>query len=244
MCGRLNVSDDPAVRALCEMLDINIWSDPPIFTRYIGAASPVSIILENSQGRSLHDAIWWLLLEHTENGFRPSKYTSFNTRYDKLNVPRSAGFIPYRESRCIIPAKGFGESEFKNKQRIHCHDLEAVDGAIAFGGLYKEWLNTDTGETTFSCSVITLPPNPKLANIHSKSIPLMLPQEGDWLERWLDPKIKDTQQFEALLQPTLRQDLKVQQIVKPSAYHQVIGEPFIINKDDSDDFMSNLSHSH
>ena len=97
MCGRLNVTDDPAVRALCETLGINIWSDPPIFTRYIGAASPVSIIRVHKQGRSLDDAIWWLLLEPAESGFKPSKYTSFNTRYDKLNASGSAGFTPFRK---------------------------------------------------------------------------------------------------------------------------------------------------
>ena len=231
MCGRLNVTDDPAVRALCEMLGINTWSEPPLFKRYVGAASPVSFIRETEQGRKLDDAIWWLLLDSTETGFKPSKYTSFNTRYDKLNVPRSAGFQPFRKSRCIIPAKGFGESEFKNKRRVHCHDMEAVDGAIAFGGLYREWLNKNTGETTFSCSVITLPPHPKLANIHSKSIPLMLPQSPDVLNAWLDPNLHDPRIFEDLLEPTLRHDLAVQQIEKPSDYENVIGEPFVINKD-------------
>ena len=187
MCGRLNVTDDPAVRALCDVLDINLWSEPQIFNRYIGAAHKVSFVRQTDRGRSLNNAIWWLLLEPTETGFKPSKYTSFNTRYDKLNVPRSAGYIPFKQSRCIIPAKGFGESEFKNKKRIHCHDIEAADGAIAFGGLYKEWINRNTGETTFSCSVITLPPNPKMADIHSKSIPLMLPQDPDTINAWLDP---------------------------------------------------------
>lgn len=231
MCGRLNVIDDPAVRALCDMLNINIWQQPPLFNRYIGAASPVSIIRETAQGRTLDDAIWWLLLEPTEAGFKPSKYTSFNTRYDKLNVPRSAGFTPFRTSRCIIPAKGFGESEFKNKRRVSCHDMEAIDEAIAFGGLYKEWLNKRTGETTFSCSVITLPPNPRLANIHSKSIPLMLPQTEEVLNAWLDPALQDPSLFTDLLEPTLRHTLKVQQIAKPSAFNQPLGDAFIIPSD-------------
>lgn len=231
MCGRLNVTDDPAVRALCDVLDINLWSEPQIFNRYIGAAHKVSFVRQTDQGRSLNNAIWWLLLEPTETGFKPSKYTSFNTRYDKLNVPRSAGYIPFRQSRCIIPAKGFGESEFRNKKRIHCHDIEAADGAIAFGGLYKEWINRNTGETTFSCSVITLPPNPKMADIHSKSIPLILPQDTETINAWLDPHNTNTEQFADLLQPVLRQDLKVQQIEKPTAYENTIGEPFIIEKD-------------
>ncbi len=231
MCGRLNVTDDPTVRALCDMLNINLWSDPPIFKRYIGAAQKVSFVRQTEQGRSLNNATWWLLLEPTETGFKPSKYTSFNTRYDKLNVPRSAGYKPFRQSRCIIPAKGFGESEFKNKKRIHCHDMEAANGAIAFGGLYKEWINRTTGEATFSCSVITLPPTPKLANIHSKSIPLMLPQDPDTLNAWLDPHNSNTEQFADLLQPVLRHNLNVQQIEKPTAYDKPIGEPFLIERD-------------
>ena len=231
MCGRLNVTDDPAVRALCDLLEINLWSEEPHFSRYIGAAQKVSIIRGTEQRRRLDNATWWLLLEPTESGFKPSKYTSFNTRYDKLDVPRSAGYIPYRQSRCVIPAKGFGESEFKSGKRVSCHDMEAVDEAIAFGGLYKEWINKETGETTFSCSVITLPPNPKFEGIHSKSIPLMLPQQPEILNAWLDPANKNTEQFAPLLQPALRHNLKVQQIEKPTAWDKAIGEAFVIEKD-------------
>lgn len=232
MCGRLNVTDDPAVRELCETLGINLYESQPIFRRYIGAANKVSIIRENEGKRSLDEALWWLLLEPSETGFKPSKYTSFNTRYDKLNVPRSAGYLPFRNSRCIIPAKGFGESEFKNKKRVHCHDMEAADGAIAFGGLYKEWLNKETGESLFSCSVITLPSHPKLGNIHSKSIPLMLPQTPDILDAWLSPEVKDVERFAPLLNPVLRHNLKVQQISQPSKFEERIGDPFTIEKDD------------
>ncbi|WP_334313368.1 hypothetical protein [Psychrosphaera algicola] len=55
-----------------------------------------------------------------------------------MNVPRSAGYAPFRESRCVIVAKGFGETEFvqHGKQKVpkHYYDLTAKDGAIAFGG--------------------------------------------------------------------------------------------------------------
>lgn len=231
MCGRLNVTDDPLVRTLCDSLNINLWADEPIFKRYIGAAQKVSIVRGTEQGRVLNNATWWLLLEPTENSFKPSKYTSFNTRYDKLDVPRSAGFSAFRKSRCIIPARGFGESEFKNKKRLHCHDMQPIDSAIAFGGLCREWVHHSTGERVLSCSVITLPPNPKLANIHSKSIPLMLPQDKALIDAWLDPHFHDTTQFATLLQPALRHTLSVQQIEKPSGYEQPIGAPFIIEKD-------------
>ena len=231
MCGRLNVSDDPFVRVLYDMLNITVWTDEPIFKPYIGAAQKVAIVRGTERGRELNHATWWLLLDLTENSFKPSKYTSFNTRYDKLDVPRSAGFTAYRQSRCIIPATGFGESEFKHKKRVHCHDMQSVNSAIAFGGLYREWLHSRTGERVLSCSIITLPPNPKLANIHSKSIPLMLPHNEALFNAWLDPTFTDTSQFTPLLQPNLRHTLAIQQIEKPSGYDLPINTPFVIERD-------------
>ena len=105
-----------------------------------------------------------------DTGFKPSKYTSFNTRYDKLNVKISACYQAYRHSRCVIPAKGFGETEYVNNKLLHYHDLIAKDGAILLGSLCREWLNKDTGESALSCSVITLPPLPKLKKYIQKHL--------------------------------------------------------------------------
>jgi putative SOS response-associated peptidase YedK len=115
MCGRLNVANDEYVQALCTKLGVDIANTPIAGNRFVRAASPVQIIREVDGERKLQWATWWLLLEPTDTGFQPSKYTSFNTRYNKLNVPRSAGYQPFRQSRCIIPARGFGKTEFEQK---------------------------------------------------------------------------------------------------------------------------------
>lgn len=235
MCGRLNVTDDPWVRQLALDLGVNLEQTPITANRFVRAASEVQIIVEKPGARFLRPATWWLLLEPTENGFKPSKYTSFNTRYDKLHVPRSAGYRPFRESRCIVLAKGFGETEFelqgKRKVPKHYFDMTAKDGAIAFGGLYRDYLNKHTGEITTACSIITLPAHPKLANIHTKASPLMLPQDST-MDAWLDPKNQDVEQFQHLLQPAIRQTLEATQIDKPSTYN-AIGSPFDIEPDQS-----------
>jgi len=238
MCGRLNVSDDPFVTQLLTDLGVDEQQDNMHYGRFVRATNTVSVVREIHAGqtgtinkkRVLTPAIWWLLLEPTETGFKPSKYTSFNTRYDKLNVSRSAGYKAYRESRCVIVAKGFGESEFKNKKPLHYHDFEAEQGAIAFGGLYRQWVNAATGEITYSCSIITVPPHDKLAPYHSKSSPLMLPQHDGTLDAWLDPNMSDTEMFNDLLKPKIYQNLRVQQIDKPSHY-SAIGEAKIIKQD-------------
>lgn len=230
MCGRLNVIDDPSVRALCETLDIDLGWESQIFSRYIGAANQVSIVRQIDGQRRLENAIWWLLLDKTESGFKPSKYTSINTRYDSLHNPRKAGYRPFRENRIIIPVKGFGESEYQKGKMLHCHDIQS-DMGLLMGGLCKEWVHPTTGEFKLSCSIITLPPHQKLSAIHSKSMPLILPNNETIIANWLDNTQSDVGQFSPLLQPYIPQDLQIQQIAKPKQYEQTIGAPFVIPSD-------------
>ena len=233
MCGRLNVTGEPWLHGLCELLGVDLVSNTFENRRFVNAGSSIKIIRERGGKIVLDDAIWWLLLSPTENGFKPSKYTSFNTRYDKLNVPRSAGYIPFRQSRCIVPAKGFGETEFefKNGRKApkHYFDFEAINSAIAFGGLCKDYICKTTGEVVTGCSIITLPVHEKIKHIHSKSTPLMLPQ-NEVMATWLDSQITDVELFQQWLTPTIYQDLKAYQIDKPSKFNK-LGEEFIIEKD-------------
>jgi putative SOS response-associated peptidase YedK len=218
MCGRLNVIDDPGVIELCEGLQISLFANQPIFSRFIRATQAVSIVRQKQGIRRMDNAIWWLLLDKTDTGFKPSKYTSFNTRYDKLNVKNSAGYQAYRQSRCVIPVKGFGESEYVNGKAIHYHDMVAKTGGLLMGGLYREWFHPQTGESALSCSIITLPPHPKLKDIHSKSMPLILPPQPELVNAWLDESITNPAMFANQLKPGIPVDLIAQQIDKPSTF--------------------------
>lgn len=214
MCGRYNVIDSPEVRQLMDSVGVELgnmhWS------RDVSPASRISIVRETEQGRELHDAIWWLLLDR--DTLKPSKYTSFNTRSDKLNTPRSAGYRSYRQSRCIIPASAFIEG-LGDKQTYHKIELDGQ--AIAFGGLYQEYLNRETGETATGASIITLPPPPQWKAIHPKSMPLLLPTEDvATLDAWLDPDVQDVERFDWLLKPQIRVDQLLTPINKPSQWDE------------------------
>jgi putative SOS response-associated peptidase YedK len=230
MCGRFNATFDGGVKKLYTSLKINKVINKPIDSRFVKATDTVSIIRNIGEQRQVENAVWWLLLDQTESGFKPSKFTSFNTRYDKLNIPRSAGYQAYRSSRCIIAVKGFGETEFVNKKPVHYYDMEAESGGLILGGLCREWQHQTTGEVKLSCSVITLPPHEKLKHIHSKAMPLILPQESSLVDRWLDPSYREIGRFEPLLQPIIPQDLIAQKIDKPMT-HQAISEPLVIYQD-------------
>lgn len=173
MCGRFNATFDGGVKKPYISLKINKVIDKAIDSRFVKATDPVSIIRNVGEQRRVENATWWLLSDETDKGFNPSKYTSFNTRYDKLNIAKSADYQGYRSSRCIIAVKGFGETEFVNKKPIHYYDMEAESGGLISGGLCREWQNKITGEVKLSCSVITLPSHEKLKHIHSKAMPLI-----------------------------------------------------------------------
>lgn len=227
MCGRLNVIDCPEVIDLCGQLGINLQgqSMPLRTSRFIRATNKISIVVEQNGQRRLQDAIWWLLLEQAEHGFKPSQYTSFNTRYDKLNVKGSAGYAAYRTQRCIIPVAGFGETEVVNGKNQYT-DFIGQSG-LALGGLYRTWLNKKTGELTYSCSVITLPPHPKLMLYHTKASPLLLPVNK--FDAWLssDPNVG---KFDDILIAKIPTQLQATQIDKPST-HISGSEVIFIEKD-------------
>ena len=231
MCGRLNVSDDPFVLKLIKELGCTVNKENILWSRFKKAGDQVSIIRENENNRELSNATWWLLLDKTQDAFKLSKYASFNTRSDKLNTPNSAGYKAFRSSRCIIPVKGFGETEFVNKKPLHYYDMEAVEGeSIALGGLCREWMHPSTGEIALSCSVITLPPHPKLQAIHKKSMPLILPNTSSIRDLWLDKTVSNIEVFNELLTPHIPQELNAYPINKPSLYQQ-IGDSFVITAD-------------
>ncbi|MCP4597187.1 SOS response-associated peptidase family protein [Neptuniibacter sp.] len=226
MCGYFEFDHDafsaksmlkvPALSSLSGQFRLNSGSGP---------ASSVDMIIQREGEVTVAPAIWWLLLDRET--LKPSRYTSFNTRSDKLHVRNSAGFHPYRNHRCIVPATGIVEGEgAKGNRRYHL--IEPENTAFALGGLYKEWLNPETGEHAYSCSVITLPPHPKWQGIHSKSTPLFLPHDdSELIEKWLDPECDDVSQFEGVLKPELRDTLRVTPVDRPSS-RVAVGDPFTV----------------
>ncbi len=233
MCGYLgNQTDSPLVRLLLHYLGMEDALPRLRDNPGSGPAAGVDIILEDDSGRRPQAAIWWLLLEWREaGGYRPSRYTSFNTRSDKLDEKRSAGYRPYRQARCIVPASYFIEGDGP-KGRRHYHRMEPDEHAFALGGLYRTWVNKSTGEMLYSCSVITLPPHPSETwrQVHGKSTPLMLPTDRpEVIDRWLDPGFASVEDFSALLQPTFTQGVSCVPIQRPGD-QKVLGDALRIDK--------------
>ncbi len=227
MCGYIgNVIDSPLTKVLMDLIGHDLW--PQLRNNPgTGPAANIDIVL-GEQGPQVQQAIWWLLLEPKDGQFRPSRYTSFNTRSDKLNEKRSAGYVPYRKSRCVVPASYFIEGTGPKGKRVY-HRIEPTEHSFALGGLYRTWVNRETGEVIYSCSVITLSAHasPTWQAIHPKSTPLMLPPDPELIRRWLDPEI-DAEEFAPLMKPRFHQPLQCVPVERPGNQRQT-GGPITIS---------------
>lgn len=218
MCGRFNVVDSAEVKALLAHLGIELYSEYR-FTPDAAPGSQISIVRHVADERVVSDATWWLMLDPAT--LKPNyMYASFNSRSDKLNTPKALAFRPYRESRCIIVASAFVEGLGDGKTY---HKLHLPNQAIAFGGVYRQWINHDTGETALSASIITLPApdDERWCAIHPKSIPLILPHDQSTLDTWLNPSMNEVDIFEALLTPVVPRDLIATPIGKVSQWNEI-----------------------
>lgn len=224
MCGRYNITDNLAVRKLMADLGVPLYEQDKLrFSPDVAPGSTISIIRTVDGERRVCDAIWWLMLD--AGTLKPNyQYSSFNSRSDKLNTPRSLAYIPYRESRCIIPASAFIEGLGDGKRY---HKIELQGRAIAFGGLCRVWINKQSGESQLSASIITLPPHPQWQNVHPKSMPLILPEDASVIDAWLDPSQKQVEGFEPLLVPAIRHAQLVTPIGRPSRWNE-IGDSFLL----------------
>ena len=222
MCGRFQIEKNTKSKKLLNKLDVG--GADILFSRDKAPGTRISIIHREKASNVVTPATWWLLIDPA-TGKPNYKYASFNSRSDKLDAPRSIAYQPFRESRCIIPATAFLEGKGDKKTY---HKIELENEAIAFGGLHRETIHKETGEVIHSASIITLPPLEAWADIHPKSMPLMLPLENEALiNQWLAPSFTHVEKFAELLKPTIRATQVLTPIEKPSRWNES-GEPFRI----------------
>jgi putative SOS response-associated peptidase YedK len=102
----------------------------------------------------------------------------------------------YRKRRCLVLADGYYEWQPSpgGKQPWF---IRTADGApFAMAGLWESWLEKPGEPPLESCAILTGAPTEVLARIHNR-MPVVLPP-GDYAA-WLDPKLADADQVDALL---------------------------------------------
>ena len=114
----------------------------------------------------------------------------------------------FERRRAILPADGYyewyptQEKTKAGKPRKQPYFIKPKDdGVLAMAGLYEIWRDPakdDPSRFLWTCTVLTTSAEDSLGHIHDR-MPLML--SPDRYEQWLDPRVNDTEDLLALLEP-------------------------------------------
>lgn len=87
-----------------------------------------------------------------------------------------------KNRRCVIPASGYYEWLRNDGAKIPHYITNKDDSPMLFAGLYSTWMGPD-GEEIDTATIITVPANAELAEIHDRSPALLTGQAvTDWLD--------------------------------------------------------------
>jgi putative SOS response-associated peptidase YedK len=180
MCGRY-VSPDLAEAERYFLVHLLRWK----FERSYNVAPTQQVpVVRMADGEREGAMLRWGLVPFFAKGV-PPKYSTINATIEKL-IDGASWRGPWkRGQRCILPAQGFyewhvNEDGSKTPFYITCADQPV----FGFAGLWDS-SRTDDGAALESCTIITMPPNPLLAEIHNvkQRMPAILQSQD--VDAWL-----------------------------------------------------------
>jgi putative SOS response-associated peptidase YedK len=221
MCGRYTLSSP--VEVIADLFEISRHPQmseaplPEIGPRYNLAPTqeiPVALVREPGAPRTL-ELLRWGLIPYW------AKEASIGNRMINARAESVAEKPAYRHSfkkkRCLVPTDGFYEwkKEGKGKQPYLIRHRDRQP--FAFAGLWSSWRSAEGGKVeTFT--IITTSSNNTIRELHDR-MPVVVERENFGL--WLDPKIGDAAEIQALLRPAPDEDfelVRVSRAVNSPAY--------------------------
>jgi putative SOS response-associated peptidase YedK len=139
----------------------------------------------------------WGLIPFFARGV-PPKYSTINATIEKLTEGASWRGPWKRGQRCILPATGFYEWHVnEDGSKTPFYITMADQPVFGFAGLWDRSVS-DEGNATESCTIITMPPNVLMAEIHNvkKRMPAILAAND--IQAWLTGTADDAH---AVLKP-------------------------------------------
>lgn len=127
------------------------------------------------------------------------RYKTFNARAESIRSKPSFS-KSFRSKRCIIPVKGFFEWQHVGNEKIPWYIYHAGEEIFSIAGLFDQWVETSTGETFNTFSIITSDANDLLAVIHNskKRMPVILDRSDE--PRWISLQTSPDEAF-GMLKP-------------------------------------------
>jgi len=155
---------------------------------------------------------WGLIPSWTRNSEDANeiRYKTFNARAESVSSKPSFS-KSFKTKRCILPVKGFFEWQHVGKEKIPWYIYHAREEIFSLAGLYDQWVETSTGETIDTFSIVTTDANDLLAVIHNskKRMPVILDRLNE--NRWISQDTLPDEAF-TMLKPCPSEILKAHTI--------------------------------
>jgi putative SOS response-associated peptidase YedK len=207
MCGRVRLSSDyseikiklkfdPAAPAPNYAAD---WNKPP--------TEPMLVAIRSEDGKRVPRMMRWGLLPHWAKDEKLS-YSTFNARAEEFRRKPAFKDAWNRGQRCLVVTDGFYEwrkLDAKGKEK-QPYAIGAREGLMVMAALWAKWKDPKSGNTIYSCTVLTCGPNTVMAELHDR-MPVILAEE-DWA-KWLGEEPASEEELLALLKPCPDDALKI-----------------------------------
>jgi putative SOS response-associated peptidase YedK len=190
MCGRYLITTAPeAMRRLFRYLE-----QPDFPPRYnIAPTQPVPIVRLFEGQRRFALVRWGLIPAWVKD---PRSFSLLiNARGESVNE-KPAFHNAMKRRRCLFPADGFYEWKDQGGTR-RPHLVRAVNGPIAFAGLWETWMGPN-GEEMETAAIVTTQANRDIGAIHARMPVIVSPEAFDF---WLDCANIDATTAAALIAP-------------------------------------------
>lgn len=203
MCGRYNLIPDAEAWAdVGAILSTDIQAALQSMTpRYnVAPTQTVPIIVAGEDGKSVMLEARWGFIPHYWNKPTPPPMTT-NARSETA-ARKPMWKYAWRNQRCLIPASGWYEwfilEDGSKKPPKVPHHIRRDDGKhIVFAGLWSIYKATPDAPGMPTCTIVTVPSPPDIAQIHART-PVVL--EPSFWNSWIDPTITDPEQVSDMVQ--------------------------------------------
>jgi putative SOS response-associated peptidase YedK len=132
----------------------------------IGKGKPTLTTLFKEQGNlHYHNMQWTLPYSYFD------KKTSSTITRELLNSTAERVFFQHKnlifKQRCLVPIDGYYEFRHFNGDTYPYFIYPTNNELFYAGGIWEKQINQETGEISETFSIITVPPNPLVTNIHN-----------------------------------------------------------------------------
>jgi putative SOS response-associated peptidase YedK len=143
-------------------------------------------IISNDQSNKLVSAKWGLVPFFAKD--EKFGYKTINAKAETI-AEKPAFRSSFKSKRCLIPCDGFYEWKNTPSGKIPYYIFLKNHDLFAFAGLYDDWKD-ETGKSIRTFSIITVPPNQAMKNIHNRMPAILkINNEREWLSDFKQDKL-------------------------------------------------------